>query len=104
MAEPSEPHCGKCGKVMTRENARLRPELFLHDACLPDELKSVVAGSAKPTRQTRSYQAELTALQNRVDLAIVLLRGFTADPKKGPMRVEIALETLVGTPQNGAAP
>lgn len=24
---------------MTPENARLRPELFLHDACLPDELK-----------------------------------------------------------------
>lgn len=33
------PRCGKCGKVMTRENARLRPELFLHDACLPDGLK-----------------------------------------------------------------
>jgi len=33
------PWCGKCGGAMTPENARLRPELFLHDACLPDELK-----------------------------------------------------------------
>lgn len=32
-----QPTCGKCGKVMTPENARLRPELFLHDACLPTE-------------------------------------------------------------------
>ena len=53
-------------------------------------------------RQTRSYQAELAALQNRVDLAVTLLRGFVADPKKGPMRVEIALETLTGA-ANGAA-
>ncbi len=45
LTEPSEvqmnppPICGKCRGVMTRENARLRPELFLHDGCLPDELK-----------------------------------------------------------------
>ncbi len=35
-----QPLCGKCGKSMTPENARIRPELFLHDACLPDELKT----------------------------------------------------------------
>lgn len=34
----SEPLCGKCGKVMTPKNARHRPELFLHDECLPYEL------------------------------------------------------------------
>ncbi len=35
----TQPTCGKCGQEMTRDNAKLRPELFLHDACLPDELK-----------------------------------------------------------------
>jgi hypothetical protein len=35
----TEPTCGKCGGMMTPQNARQRPELFLHDACLPDELK-----------------------------------------------------------------
>lgn len=34
------PNCGKCGKAMTPENAKYRPELFLHDACLPDELQA----------------------------------------------------------------
>lgn len=33
------PTCGKCGGVMTRENARIHPELFLHDSCLPDDLR-----------------------------------------------------------------
>lgn len=32
------PTCGKCGREMTPQNARIRPELFLHDACLPPEL------------------------------------------------------------------
>ena len=35
----TKPTCGKCGGVMTPQNASVRPELFLHDACLPDELK-----------------------------------------------------------------
>ena len=33
------PTCAKCGLEMTPQNARHRPELFLHDACLPDELR-----------------------------------------------------------------
>jgi hypothetical protein len=33
------PTCGRCGKVMTPEDSRIRPEYFLHDACLPDELR-----------------------------------------------------------------
>ena len=32
-------NCGKCGGEMTPENAKVHPELFLHDECLPDELK-----------------------------------------------------------------
>lgn len=36
-----QPTCGKCGGVMTPGDSRLRPELFLHDACLPDDLKPV---------------------------------------------------------------
>lgn len=37
----SRPHCNKCGYEMTPESARIHPELFLHDACLPNELKPV---------------------------------------------------------------
>lgn len=33
------PNCAKCGLAMTPENSKRRPELFLHDECLPDELK-----------------------------------------------------------------
>jgi predicted Zn-ribbon and HTH transcriptional regulator len=33
------PNCAKCGLAMTPENAKRRPELFLHDDCLPDELR-----------------------------------------------------------------
>lgn len=32
-----QPTCGKCGGVMTPKNARIHPEWFLHDTCLPDE-------------------------------------------------------------------
>src|SRR4051812_48532269 len=39
MGRQEEPTCGKCGKVMTPKDSRIHPELFLHDACLPDELK-----------------------------------------------------------------
>lgn len=34
-----EPFCVACGLVMTPANAKIRPELFLHDACLPEVLK-----------------------------------------------------------------
>ena len=33
------PVCGACGLPMSPTDSRLRPELFLHDACLPDELR-----------------------------------------------------------------
>lgn len=32
------PTCAKCGMPMNPSNAKTRPELFLHDACLPSEL------------------------------------------------------------------
>lgn len=35
----SLPFCAKCKLPMTPENSKLRPELFLCDACLPVELK-----------------------------------------------------------------
>ena len=35
----NEPTCGKCGGIMTPQDSRIHPEFFLHDACLPDELK-----------------------------------------------------------------
>lgn len=35
------PNCGKCGLAMTPTNSKLRPELFLHDECLPDEIKPI---------------------------------------------------------------
>ncbi len=34
----SRPMCGKCGLEMTPQNARIHPEFFLHDSCLPEEL------------------------------------------------------------------
>lgn len=40
------PTCGKCGGVMTPADSRIRPELFLHDACLPAELME----ARKPAR------------------------------------------------------
>lgn len=38
MQPTFEPRCGRCGIVMTPETAKLRPELFLHDACLPPDI------------------------------------------------------------------
>ncbi len=35
----TRPMCGQCGLEMTPENSKIHPEYFLHDACLPDELK-----------------------------------------------------------------
>ncbi len=37
--DPRVPVCGKCNLPMTPADSRLRPELFLHDACLPAELR-----------------------------------------------------------------
>lgn len=36
---PAEPTCEKCGGLMTPDNSRIHPELFLHDRCLPEELR-----------------------------------------------------------------
>lgn len=35
----TRPACHKCGREMTPETARLRPELFYHDECLPPEYR-----------------------------------------------------------------
>ena len=43
------PTCAKCGLPMTRENARLHPEFFLHDECLPAEYRT----SETPTEDHR---------------------------------------------------
>lgn len=48
-AESDRPICGKCGRVMRPEDSRIHPEYFLHDACLPDELKPAVPNSGCPT-------------------------------------------------------
>jgi hypothetical protein len=39
----ARPICGKCGGEMTPDNSTVRPELFLHDECLPPELQRVAA-------------------------------------------------------------
>lgn len=39
MQDAAAPRCGKCGRAMTPKDSRIHPEFFLHDACLPDELK-----------------------------------------------------------------
>jgi len=42
------PLCAECGETMTPQNARIHPEFFLHDACLPDELRPAPAPPASP--------------------------------------------------------
>lgn len=42
------PTCGKCGGVMTPENAKIRPELFLHDKCLPEEFQRAWSSARHP--------------------------------------------------------
>lgn len=42
------PTCARCGLVMTPANARIHPEFFLHDACLPAELRADSTGPNAP--------------------------------------------------------
>ena len=42
MYEKMKPTCVKCGLEMTRENSRIRAELFFHDVCLPKEFQRTV--------------------------------------------------------------
>jgi hypothetical protein len=39
-----QPTCGKCGGVMTPADSWIHPELFLHDDCLPEELRPAPPG------------------------------------------------------------
>lgn len=55
----TEPTCGKCGKVMTPENSRRRPELFTCDDCL-GELVDHFLPSDGPPRVSPTVQAEHT--------------------------------------------
>ncbi len=49
----TRPTCGKCGLEMTPGNARIHPELFLHDACLPESL--MTSPAKKDARWFFSY-------------------------------------------------
>lgn len=51
------PNCAKCGLAMSPENAKRRPELFLHDSCLPDELKEAY-DSVEPAHERIVTEAE----------------------------------------------
>lgn len=51
------PNCAKCGLAMTPENSKRRPELFLHDDCLPDELKEAY-DSVEPAHERIVTEAE----------------------------------------------
>ncbi len=73
MPRNDGPVCASCGKPMTPQNARQRPELFLHDACLPDSLKKPVA---KPATIDHNNPAD--ALADAVDK--VLAYCHAADP------------------------
>ena len=49
------PNCGKCGLAMTPQDAKIHPELFLHDACLPDELRPVIVNHLNTAAAMREY-------------------------------------------------
>jgi hypothetical protein len=53
------PTCAKCGGVMTPQNARVHPEYFLHDACLPEELRPAAPALAPQTEYQRGFIAAL---------------------------------------------
>lgn len=53
--QAKEPTCGHCKIVMTRENSRKRPELFLCDAC------AVKAGFATPDQVKEPSQWAMNA-------------------------------------------
>jgi hypothetical protein len=59
-----EPKCGKCGGVMTPKDSKIRPELFLHDACLPDELKPPAGGMTDFARWLEREENELIRREN----------------------------------------
>jgi len=72
-SDAMEPTCGKCGVVMTPEDARLRPELFLHDGCLPDEfLPEVDRCPNMGEPMTKSLQSR----ESRLNVAALLLPYF----------------------------
>ena len=52
-----EPTCGACGLVMTPADSRINPELFLHDACLPEGLKQKEEPVGMPVPIVYDYSA-----------------------------------------------
>jgi hypothetical protein len=57
----NKPLCGKCGQAMTPGDSRVHPELFLHDACLPEELKTKV--TEKLSEYSNPYQEVIDKLR-----------------------------------------
>jgi hypothetical protein len=57
------PHVGSHRPQLTPENARLRPELFLHDACLPEDLKPAKATGSRMTLIERIVTARARETQ-----------------------------------------
>lgn len=49
---------------MTPENSKIRPELFLHDACLPDELKP------------ESHKRHCASVEKDITFVLQLLEGI----------------------------
>lgn len=71
------PICGKCGRVMTPENSRQRPELFLHDDCLPDELRedrSARVTAYAEIKQLRVVEQQRNELLAACRVAVPMLR------------------------------
>ena len=57
------PTCGACGLVMTPADSRIHPELFFHDACLPDELKEKQVDRPAPVVYDYSAHAPVGCAQ-----------------------------------------
>ena len=70
------PTCGKCGRTMTPADSRIRPELFLHDACLPDELKPAEPSEMTAEQCLTDCQHRLAELMAKVqEVKLLCKRG-----------------------------
>lgn len=58
----NNPTCNKCGKEMAPENARIHPEYFLHDKCLPDELQPEPQGERLQMKMAKASTQDLAAV------------------------------------------
>lgn len=73
--EEKMPTCAKCGMPMNPANSKIRPELFLHDACLPTELAQQKTNQSKTlTRQVEEMVDKKIKLEGLASEIIATLQ------------------------------